>query len=181
MAIDLQGHSSDRHPLNYVLANRFYVEMESTIKACFSECSGLGVKIQKETHYEGGVNDQQRIILGKPEFSDVVLKRGMTDDLAFWNWINRILTGSVRERRNINILVFNQAGEVMQSWELLGAVPVGWQAPALQADSNTVAIEELTLAYEGLNITKSSAGGMQSLKAGRDAAGYFKSSSRSDF
>lgn len=181
MLNDRTLNSNNSHALNYVLANRFYVEIESTIQACFTECSGLGVKIKKETYYEGGVNDQQRIILGQPEFSDVVLKRGMTNDLTFWDWINRVLTGVKRERRNINILVFNQAGEVMQSWELLGAVPIGWQAPALQADANAVAIEELTLAYEGLNITKSSAGGMQLLSSGRDAAGYFKSSSRSDF
>jgi phage tail-like protein len=173
-----RSNSFDSHALNYVLANHFYVEMDSTIKACFTECSGLGVKIKRETHYEGGVNDQQRIILGTPEFSDVTLKRGMTDDLTFWDWANGILTSARKMRRNINILVFNQAGQVMQSWELIGAVPVGWKAPALQADANAVAIEELTLAYEGLNITKSAGGGVQLLTSGRDKAGYFKSSSR---
>ena len=35
------------HELNYVTANRFYVEMESNITASFSECSGLGVHNQK--------------------------------------------------------------------------------------------------------------------------------------
>ena len=32
---------------NYVTSNRFYVEIESTITACFSECSGLGMQIKK--------------------------------------------------------------------------------------------------------------------------------------
>jgi phage tail-like protein len=136
------------HELNYVTANRFYVEIDSNITASFSECSGLGVSIKHETYFEGGVNDQQRIVLGQPQFSDVTLKRGITDDLSFWDWISKIMNQSKRQRRNVNILLFNQAGETMQCWILIGAVPVGWKAPALQANANTVAIEELTLAYE---------------------------------
>lgn len=158
--------------LNYVTANRFYVEIGGQITASFSECSGLGVKIKKETHFEGGVNDYQRVILGQAEFSDVTLKRGITDSLPFWDWVSKTLTESQKKRRNVNILVFNQAGETMQCWTLKAAIPIGWKAPALQANSNTVAIEELTLAYEGLEITKSKGGGAQELTPGRHSSGY---------
>jgi phage tail-like protein len=161
------------HELNYVTANRFYVEMESNITASFSECSGLGVTIKKETYFEGGVNDQQRIILGQAEFSDVTLKRGITDDFVFWDWVANILDDDEKERRNVNILLFNQAGETMQCWTLVAAVPIGWKAPSLQANSNTVAIEELTLAYEGLKIVKSEGGGATKLKSGRHKSGFF--------
>jgi len=147
--------------------------MESNIAASFSECSGLGVKIKKETYFEGGVNDQQRIILGQAEFSDVTLKRGITDDFAFWDWISNTLSGEQKERRNVNILLFNQAGETMQCWTLVGAVPIGWRAPSLQANSNTVAIEELTIAHEGLKIAKSEGGGAMKLPSGRHASGFF--------
>lgn len=161
------------HELNYVTANRFYVEMESTITACFSECSGLGVKLKREAHFEGGVNNQQRIILGQAEFTDVTLKRGITNDLTFWGWISQILGQSQHQRRNINILLFNQAGETMQCWTLIGAVPTGWKAPSLQANANSAAIEELTLAYEGLKIEKSAGGGAFYQTTGRDEWGYF--------
>jgi phage tail-like protein len=63
-----------------------------------------------------------------------------------------ITHSSKNRRRDVNILVFNQAGETMQVWSLLGAVPVGWKTPSLKADSNTVALEELVLAYEGLRV-----------------------------
>lgn len=162
------------HTLNYVTANRFYVEMESTITASFSECSGLGVTVEHKPHREGGVNDQQRILLGQATFSNVTLKRGITDNLVFWQWIQSILSGEPNKRRNINILVFNQAGETMQCWTLIGAVPVGWKAPSLQGNSNTVAIEELSLAYEGLRVSQSSGGGAQELTQGRTPnTGYF--------
>lgn len=166
--------NSNNYQLNYVTANRFYVEIEKTIAASFSECSGLGVKIKKETYPEGGVNDHQRVILGSPEFSDVTLKRGITDDLVFWEWLNQTVSNGKTYRRNVNIMLFNQAGETMQCWTLIAAVPIGWKAPSLQASANSVAIEELTLAYEGMQIIKKSqGGGAVELNSGRHSSGYF--------
>lgn len=163
------------HELDYVTTNRFYVEMESEIKASFSECQGLGVKLKREAYFEGGVNDQQRILLGPAEFSDVTLKRGLTNDLTFLEWLNQMMpqlidgkTPKRKPRRNINILVFNQAGETMQCWTLIGATPVGWKAPALQANGNATAIEELTLAYEGLKVSQPTGGKGVTMLDGRD-------------
>jgi phage tail-like protein len=163
--------------LNYVTTNRFYVEIESQVTAAFSECSGLDFQIEKEVYQEGGVNNQQRIFLKHAKFGDITLKRGMTDDPAFWNWIYQSLTAGESRRRNINILVFNQAGETMQVWQLIGAVPVGWKTPGLKADSSTVALEELVLSYEGLKVKhKERSGGAKDQQVRRDTHGYFPDS-----
>lgn len=141
---------------SYVTTNHFYVEMstDSTIVACFTECTGLSAKVNYETYLEGGNNTHQKILLGHTTFSEVQLKRGVTDDLSFWNWF----TATTSRRRNIRILLFNQAGETRQCWTLIGAIPVSWQAPSLQADGNAVAIEELTLAIEGLTVATTGGG-----------------------
>ncbi len=167
------SNSNVTHELNYVTTNRFYIEIESSIAASFTECSGLGAQIQKKVIHEGGVNDQQRVYLGQVEFNDVTLKRGVTDHPGFWNWISEVFNEQGKtSRRNVNILVFNQAGETMMSWTLIGAVPIAWKAPALQADGNAVAIEELTLAYEGLQFGKEKGGGNRST---RMKSGFFES------
>ncbi|NEQ20291.1 MAG: phage tail protein [Microcoleus sp. SIO2G3] len=163
------------HELNYVTANRFYVEIGGSIAASFSECSGLNVQIDKETYLEGGVNDQQRIFLKQAKFSDVTLKRGITDDVIFWQWLEKFLSPDKKERRNVTIIVFNQAGETMQAWTLVGAVPVGWKTPSLQANSSTVAIEELTLAYEGIKVVAAPNRGSATTGLQRDPLGYFPS------
>lgn len=169
------------HELNYITTNRFYIEIESQITASFTECDGLSVQVKKDTLIEGGVNEQQRILLGPSEFSDITLKRGMSDDSVFWDWISPLLEQRSsnqkieKHRRNVNILVFNQAGETMQCWTLIGAVPVGWKSPSLQADSSNVGIEELTIAYEGLKVVFKSGGGGASILNGRDQSGYFAS------
>jgi phage tail-like protein len=146
--------------LNFVTTNRFYVEIKGEIAASFSECGGLGVQIKKNVFHEGGVNNQQRIYLGQTDFTDVTLKRGLTDHPGFWNWMNELFDEQKAvERRNVNILLFDRSGATMMSWTLIGAIPVGWKTPPLQADGNAVAIEELTLAYEGLKVGKSTGGG----------------------
>lgn len=172
---------------NYITTNRFYLEIGGSIAASFTECTGLDVQIEKETYMEGGLNDQQRIFLKQAKFGDITLKRGMTDDLTFWEWLDMVFqlnessTGSSDSstslRRNVTILVFNQAGETMQSWTLVGAVPVGWKTPSLQADSSNVAIEELTLTYEGLKVKSKPSGNSGSVTSGaRDSKGFFSDS-----
>ncbi len=158
--------------LNYVTANRFYVEIGGSISASFTECQGLGVSIETEKFDEGGVNDQQKVLIKPAKFDDVTLKRGLTNDFIFWDWINKVLSGKP-ERRNVNILVFNAAGDTIQSWTLIGAIPTKWKAPSLSADSTNVAIEELVLTYEGLKVTSDSSGGAT---VGLDCVlGYFPS------
>lgn len=167
------GNGNVSHELNYVTSNRFYVEIDSSIAASFAECTGLGAQIQKNVYHEGGVNDQQRVYLSHTTFDDVTLKRGITDNPGFWNWINEVFSeGSATSRRNVNILVFNQAGETMMSWTLIGAIPVGWKTPTLQADGNSVAIEEITLAYEGIKVGKKKGGGQPT---NRTKSGFFNS------
>lgn len=172
-------NGSTEHELNYVTSNRFYVEMESEIKASFSDCQGLGVTLDHSPYLEGGLNNQQRIFVGQAKFSDVTLKRGVTSDLAFLEWVNQVLVQLIdgrspgdkptKTRRNINILVFNQAGETMQCWTLIGAVPVGWKAPALQANATSAAIEELVLAYEGIKVFQRSGSKGVTVHSGRDS------------
>lgn len=140
---------------NYVTVNHFWIEIDKDTTCRFSECHGLGVKIQKDTYFEGGLNDQQRVFLGHAEFSDITLKRGLTDSPTFFQWL-----GAGFEYRNtrsdVNIALFNQAGEIMISWDFIGGIPIAWKISPLQAKGESVAIEELTIAIEGLKIGKTS-------------------------
>lgn len=166
---------SPGYATSYILENRFYVEMENQITASFASCQGLSAKITTTSTREGGVNDQQRILLGPTSFTEVTLTRGMTDNALFWNWMQATFTGGRGLRRNINILTFNQAGETMQCWTLIGAIPVSWKAPGLKADGNSVAVEEISIAFEGLRVVPRAGGGGADEGVERDSLGYFGS------
>lgn len=199
-------------PSNLVTTNRFYVEMDGLLMASFSECSGIDITIDKDTYFEGGVNNQQRIFLKQAKFGDITLKRGMTADTTFWTWLASMLqdteasSGSssssssssmmdraksfasdtligsyTPERRNVGIMLYDQSGSVVQGFYLLGAIPVAWKTPSLQADSSSIAIEELTLAYEGFQkLPYMSPIGGPETRVKRDDLGYFGSNITSD-
>jgi phage tail-like protein len=187
---------------HYITTNRFYVEMDGSIAASFTECSGISVQIDKEVYLEGGVNNQQRIFLKQTKFQDITLKRGMTNEIYFWDWMKKVLdltstdemgtsSGQTTQsnlpnspnqsttspkngvRRDLTILLFNQSGQTMQSWKITGAIPVAWKTPTLQASGNAVAIEELTIAYEGLEVERNPSGNGSAQNVVRDASGYF--------
>ncbi|BAC88369.1 phage tail protein [Gloeobacter violaceus] len=167
------------HELNYVLPNRFYVEIDSELTASFMQCSGIGFTMKKNSYAEGGVNEQERIYLGPVTYSDVTLQRGITDSLTFWEWAYGSLDPATpTKRRNINIVLFNQAGETMQCWTLIGAVVTGFKGPQLMANlpaqNATAAIEQVIVSYEGLRIQRSGGGGAM-MNLTRDASGYFGS------
>lgn len=145
------GSKSLVQALNYVTANRFYVSIETQngFSACFTECSGLSAKRKYEPYFQGGMNNAQVLVLGQMQFSEVTLKRGVTNDPSFLNWA---IADPPVAATSFVITVFNQAGETMQTWTLTNVVPTGWQGPSLQADATTVAIEELTVAYEALTL-----------------------------
>lgn len=172
----MKTNGPSTYGLNFVTANHFYVGIESTISASFTECHGLSVKIKHDSFHEGGVNDQQRVMLGYSEFTEVTLKRGLSDDLVFWDWASQAMkTDSQKaiQRRNVNISVFNQAGEMMQCWTLIGSIPIGWKAPDFSANATLAAIEELTLIYEGLKVAKSGSSSATLLTGRKN--GYFGS------
>ena len=162
---------------NYVTSQRFYVYIEGDNEpsACFSECSGLSFKSKVKRFFEGGVNDRERLLIGQPKFKPIKLKRGVTDNMVFWEWINQVWSPNPQQpgiRRNINIIVFNPAGDGMQCWKVIGSFPMSWKAPALKAKAKNLAMEELKLGFEGLEISTEINSGT-TLLSGRDTQGEF--------
>lgn len=123
--------------------------------AAFSECSGLDATMAPKTIREGGNNAQDFHLLGPVSFSQLTLKRGMTENFDLWRWFNMTLEiGSERTRGSGEILMLpNQpTGEPRARFQITGCLPVKLRAPALNAVSGEVAIEELQIAYETLRL-----------------------------
>ncbi|MPZ49086.1 MAG: phage tail protein [Dehalococcoidia bacterium] len=135
------------------VAPRFEVELGGSIVATFSECSGLGVTIQTEKLEEGGVNHTTRKLPGRTDFTNIVLKHGITHSTDLFDWLMRVMNGE-KARQNVSIRVFGwepsgSALAEMVSWQFSNAFPVKWTGPQLQATGNAIAVETLELAHDG--------------------------------
>ena len=108
---------------------------------------------------EGGDPNLIRRMPGHTRYAPITLERGLTHDLEFERWANlvwQIGAGLGSEaalksyRKDLVLEVMNEAGQVAIAYRIYRAWVSEYQAlPELDANSNAVAIETLTLQHEG--------------------------------
>ncbi|MBZ0309033.1 MAG: phage tail protein [Anaerolineae bacterium] len=132
----------------------FRVEIDGIERGRFAEVSGLDSTIDVIEYREGGENTTLRKLPGNTKYSNIVLKFGMTDDLALYEWHQKAVIGKV-ERKNGSIIVLNRVGDEVARWNFINAWPTKYDAPDFNAEGNDVAVETFELAHEGVVRVKS--------------------------
>jgi phage tail-like protein len=127
----------------------FLVEIPGLIVGGFSEVSGLQGENEIEEIREGGVNDYVHKLPKITKYPNITLKRGITDSDALWNWHREVVNGMIN-RKNGFIILLDSEGNEKWHWSFERAYPVQWTGPELRADGNTVAVESIELAHNGL-------------------------------
>src|SRR5262249_23107285 len=131
-------------------AYNFKLVIQGITEGHFTECSGMGIRVQPIKYREGGTNQVVRVVSGPVEYADVTLRYGLTASTELWNWFMTAVKGQV-ERKNVSILMLNSSGtsEVMR-WNLINAWPAEWRGAPLDALNQEIAIETMTLVFETL-------------------------------
>ena len=126
----------------------------------FQECTGLEIEMDVQELPEGGRNDGTVRRVGRGKFSNIVLKRGMlfSDggeiDNGLWRWIQDVLRGVrpvARYDGVIEVLAADRQRTVA-AWTFDRGLPQKVSGPQLNAKTGEIAIEELTIAHEGLRL-----------------------------
>lgn len=131
-------------------AYNFELIVDKVAGGHFTEVSGLGVRIERISYREAGLNSVVRMVPGRAIYSPVVLKSGLTSSTELWDWLMTAVSGQV-DRRLAQIVLRDPSGtsEVMR-WTLANAWPSEWHGAVLDAMSHELAIETLVIAHEGL-------------------------------
>jgi len=112
---------------------------------------GLGQLTELVTVHDGSDPNVSRVIVGPTKFEPVTIERGITHDDAFEKWAQAMQQGAgPTPRKDVRIELHDNERRITVAWVLRGALPIKLEAPDLNAAGNDVAIEQLTLAYEGL-------------------------------
>lgn len=123
-------------------------------EAGFQECSNIGMEVTVAEYRRG--NDKEnsvRKITGLNKATDVTLKRGVIGSLNLYNWLNDIRNGNQNAERTVIVQLQNEDHtEVVQTWKLLRARIIKHVSGPMNAKGTDVAMEELTLAYERLEM-----------------------------
>jgi phage tail-like protein len=122
-------------------------------RAGFQECSQIGMSVDVIEYRNGNekANDVRKLT-GLARYPDVTLRRGIIGSLDLYQWLDQIRNGDANALRNVTIQLLNEEREVVQTWRLRNAGIVKHVSGPLNAQGCEVAIEELTLAYERLEL-----------------------------
>lgn len=128
---------------------------EKTVEAGFQEVSGLGLEINMGEYRAGNWALNSTIkINGTFKVPDVTLKRGVIGARDLFDWLNDIKSGKQDARKSVIIKLQDETRtETIQSWKLSEARPIKYTGPALNGKGNDVAIEELVLACENIEMS----------------------------
>lgn len=138
---------------------KFLVRWDGKVVAGVSKVSALKRTTEVVEHREGGDPSTKRKSPGQTKYEAITLERGVTHDLEFEAWANKVWhfkEGSGSEvsladfRKDIIIQLLNEAGDVVQAYKVYRCWVSEFQAlPELDAGANAVAIQSIKLEHEG--------------------------------
>jgi phage tail-like protein len=147
---------------------KFRVKWDGKYVAGVSKVSALTRTTQVVTYRSGGDPSSPRRMPGQSEYEAITLERGVTHDVAFEQWANKVWdyhnstsddqrggTGNqdvslTDFRRDIVLEVYNEAGQKVLAYNIYRCWPSEFRGvPAFEANGNAVAIQSLKLENEG--------------------------------
>lgn len=138
---------------------KFRIKWDGKYVAGVSKVGGLKKTTEVVTHREGGDPSSSRKSPGRTEFEAITVERGVTHDVEFERWANKVWNFnaglgeevSLKDfRKNITIEVYNEAGQLAIAYNIYRCWVSEFNAlPELDANANAVAIQSIKLENEG--------------------------------
>ena len=130
----------------------FTVAVDGAPPAAFSSVTLPTVEIDVVDYRDGNERtNQPRQVVGLTKYTNLVLKRGVVNSLDLWKWFDGVRQGTL-DRRDVAVVLLNEERAPVMFWRLRRCLPIKYLGPTLNAGSSDVAIEEMELAVEGLDI-----------------------------
>jgi phage tail-like protein len=138
---------------------KFRVKWDGKYVAGVSKVGSLKRTTEVVKHREGGDPSSTRKSPGRTEYEAIILERGVTHDIVFEQWANKVWnygSGLGAEvslqdfRKDLIIEVYNEAGQLAIAYKVYRCWVSEYHAlPDLDANANAVAIQQIKLENEG--------------------------------
>lgn len=138
---------------------KFRVKWDGRYVAGVSKVGALKRTTEVVEHREGGDPSTSRKSPGRVKFEPITFERGVTHDVEFERWANKVWNYgaglgaevSLKDfRKDLILELYNEAGQLVIAYKVFRAWVSEFQAlPDLDANANAVAIQTLKLENEG--------------------------------
>jgi phage tail-like protein len=130
----------------------FLVEIDGVPRAGFTECSGLTTDTDPIDYREGAdLVLNVRKLSGLRKYTNIVLKRGYTQDKTLWDWRKKVINGQT-ERRQADIILLDEERNEVLRWRVREAWISKLDSGPFNAKTNDVLVEMIELVHEGLEL-----------------------------
>ncbi len=139
---------------------KFRVKWDGRYVAGVSKVSALKRTTEVVEHREGGDPSTSRKSPGRTKYEAITLERGVTHDVEFEQWANKVWNFgsglgaevSLKDfRKDLLIEVYNEAGQLALAYKVFRCWVSEYQSlPDLDANANAVAIQHIKLENEGI-------------------------------
>jgi phage tail-like protein len=122
--------------------------------AGFQECSNVGMEVTVAEYRNGNeAENAVRKITGLNKATDVTLKRGVIGSGRLYTWLDAIRNGDEAQLKTVRITLKSEDhATTVATWVLKRARIIKYVSGPFNAKGTDVAMEELTLAYERLEL-----------------------------
>ena len=138
---------------------KFKIKWDGRYVAGVSKVGSLKRSTEVVEHREGGDPSTSRKSPGRTKYEAITLERGVTHDLEFEAWANKVwhvgaglgAEVSLKDfRKDVLLEVYNETGQVVLAYKIYRCWVSEFQAmPDLDANANAIAIQTLKLENEG--------------------------------
>jgi phage tail-like protein len=119
----------------------------------FAEINGLETWVEVIEYRSGADRDAAPTkLVGLNKVADVTLRRGFTGSLRLYRWFDAVRNGDANAVRTVTITLLAEDRTPIAIWKLHRARPIRYGVGPLIAEGCEVAVEELVLAYERLEM-----------------------------
>ena len=131
----------------------FEVEIEGISSRGFSEVQ-LPELVTVPVEYREGTDPQLDAmrIAGRPQYGPARLRRGFRGAVDLYTWWRQAAEGEPDGKRSVLISLRNAKGLELFRWVLREAWPAKYTMPSLNAKGNEIAIEEVELLYDSVEL-----------------------------
>jgi phage tail-like protein len=119
----------------------------------FQQVSGLDSETDVVEHK--AVDEQgrpfTRKVAGHVKWANIVLKRGVDENLELWKWRDTVIKQGADEARVDGMIeVLDISGTAIATFQFKQGWPIKYTGATLDATTNNVALEEVHIAHEGV-------------------------------
>ncbi len=131
----------------------FHVELDGVDIGAFKEASGIESKTEI-VEYKEATKSGKMIIRKQPgamSWTDITLKRRIDNSTELWDWRREVENGNIdAARRNGSIVLYDSTNTEVARWNFEAGWPSSWKGADLNASSDSIAVEEVSITHEGL-------------------------------